>query len=349
MSTALSNEPAAAVPLTAEQEERAVRLHRESLVIDCSSVVAREPEHIVRARAGGVTATNHTVTNPASDLPQALREITAARRWIEANDADVLLATTTEHIHEAKRSNREAIVFGPQNSEFIGNSLPLLDTFYDLGVRVMQLTYQRQNWIGDGCGEPRDAGLSTFGRSVVARMNELGMVVDLSHCGQVTGRDAIEASAQPVIFSHAHPNRLSPHIRAKDDDLLRALADRGGVIGITALSTFLYDPERPDKRADLPAFVRHLRYLVDLIGIDHVGIGLDFDETITLEKWAAERRHWPDLYKWDFAERRAEGLTNSADAVNITRALVVADFGDDDIRKILGLNFLRVFQTVWGT
>jgi membrane dipeptidase len=337
----------ATVTLTEEQNAHAEQLHRDSVVVDCSSVVKREPEHIVRARTGGITATNHTVTHPASGLAEALDEINQYRRWIDENPDDVLLATTTAQIRQAKRDNREAIIFGPQNSEFIGNRLGLLDTFHDLGVRVMQLTYQRQNWIGSGCGEQRDSGLTHFGRAVVARMDELGIVVDLSHCGQVTGRDAIEASRNPVIFSHAHPAAIAPHIRAKDDDLLRALAERGGVIGITGLSTFLYDPDNPRSRPGLPSFVRHLRYLVDLIGIDHVGIGLDFDETITLEKWSEERVRWPELYVWDFPERRARDLTNSADALNITRALVAAGFADDEIRKILGENFLRVFRTVW--
>ncbi len=336
------------ITLTPEQEAHAVDLHRRSLVIDGSSVVNPEPGHFERFRAGGVNATNHTVTHPSSGTVEALVEIDRYRRWIDANRNEVLLATTTADIRRAQATEREAIIFGPQNTEFLGKDLTLLGTFYDLGVRVMQLTYQRQNYVGNGCGERRDGGLTTFGRELVAAMDEFGIVVDLSHCGPMTAADAIEASRNPVVFSHAHPNALSPHVRAKDDDLLRKLAAKGGTIGITALSSFLYDPENPKSRPNLANFVRHVRYLVDLIGIDHVAVGLDFDETITYEKWEADHRKWPELQPgWSFEDRRALDLTSAAQESNITRALVADGFSDEDIAKVLGLNLLRVFDTVW--
>lgn len=338
----------ATLGLTPEQEQRALELHARSIVIDCSSVVNPEPDHITRFRGGGVTVTNHTVTHPSSDLVAAVGDINTCRRWIEANSADVLLALTVGDIRDAKASGREAIIFGPQNTEFLGTDLSRLGLFHDLGVRVMQLTYQRQNWVGSGCGEPNDGGLSLFGRELVTAMDEAGIVVDLSHCGTRTAADAIQLSENPVVFSHAHPNAIAPHIRAKDDELLVAMAARGGVIGVTALSAFLRDPARPTERPGLSDWVRHIRYLVNLIGIDHVGVGLDFDETITREKWEADHRRWPELsLGWSYDERRAVGLTSAAEETNMTRALVAASFTDEEIQKILGLNFLRVFETVW--
>ena len=337
--------------LTEEQEDRARRLHASAVVIDGSSVVKQEPSHIERARAGGVTATNHTVTHPMADLAQALTEINHCRRWIEQNPDDVLLATTVADIHEAKRTNREAIILGPQNTEFIGLNLDHLGTAYDLGVRVLQLTYQRQNWVGSGCGERRDAGLTNFGREVVREMNELGIVVDVSHCGQVTGADAIEWSTTPVIVSHGHPSRVAPHARAKDDDLLRSLAANGGVIGPTALSMFNYDPEARDARPGLGAFAKHLGYLIELIGIDSVSIGLDFDETNTPEKYAADAAAHPELYtltapfSWD--ERRIHGLTHAGETLAVTRTLVSLGLSDEEVHKVLGGNLLRVFEQTW--
>lgn len=336
------------IELTEEQEEHASALHQRSIVIDCGSVVKQEPAHFERARAGGVTATNHTVVHPASGFEAALNEVNACRRWIDANANYALLAQTAADIRTAKEGDREAIIFGPQNTEFLGTDLDRLGTFFDLGVRVMQLTYQRQNFVGCGCGERADAGLTKFGRQLVAAMDDLGVVIDLSHCGSNTSADAIAASKNPVIFSHAHPSALAPHIRAKDDGLLRALAEHDGVIGITALSPFLYDPAQPTIRPGLPAFISHVRYVADLVGIDHVGIGLDFDETNTPEKWAEEHRKWPELDTgWSFDERRAHDLTSAAHESNVTRALVAAGFADDDIQKVLGLNFLRVFEHVW--
>jgi membrane dipeptidase len=337
--------------LTEEQEGRARQLHASAIVIDGSSVAKQEPSHIERARAGGVTATNHTVTHPMADLTQALDELNQCRRWIEQHAEDVLLATTVADIHDAKRTNREAIIFGPQNTEFIGTNLDHLGVAYDLGVRVLQLTYQRQNWVGSGCGERRDAGLTGFGRELVREMNALGIVVDVSHCGQVTGADAIEFSIAPVIVSHGHPSRVAPHARAKDDDLLRALAANGGVIGPTALSMFNYDPEARAVRPGLSAFAKHLGYLIELIGIDHVSIGLDFDETNTPEKYAADSVAHPVIYtttapfSWD--QRRIQGLTHAGETLAVTRSLVSLGLSDEEVHKVLGGNLLRVFEQVW--
>jgi membrane dipeptidase len=340
--------PTTTIALTPAQEQRAVALHRDAVLVDCSSVIKQEPAHIERARAGAVTVTNHTVVRPPSDLATALGEINMCRRWIQSNPSDVLLVTSVEDIDTAKRTNREGIILGPQNTEFIGTDIAYLGTAYDLGVRILQLTYQRQNWVGSGCGEERDGGLSTFGRQLVREMDSLGMVVDLSHCGAQTAEDAIRTSRHPVIFSHAHPNRLSPHVRAKDDDLLRALAAQGGVIGITALSAFLYDPAQPRVRQGLPRFVEHLKYLVDLIGIDHVGVGLDFDETNTPEKYRADHEAHPELSTgWSWDDKRIHDLTSAAEETNLTRALVWGGFSDGEARKILGENFQRVFKTVW--
>jgi membrane dipeptidase len=338
------------VSLTDAQEERAERLHREAIVVDGSLTLKQDDRHFELARAGGITATNHTVIWPDRDLHQALKEVNSCRRWIDQHPNQVLLATTVEHIHEAKRTGREAIIFGPQNTEMIGTDLDYLGTFYDLGVRILQLTYQRQNHVGAGCGEPRDGGLSTFGRRMVKEMNALGIVVDVSHGGRQTALDAMEVSSTPVIISHSHPYTPSPHVRAKDDDSLRALAAQGGVIGLTALSAFLYRPERPRERPDLTAFVRHVQYLVDLIGVDHVGIALDFEETNTPEHYAASRLANPELNTgWSWEDKRIWDLEEVDQMPNVTRALVAAGFSDTEIAKMLGGNYLRVFEQVWGS
>jgi len=339
----------APLSLGSTDEARAAALHAAALVIDGSSVIKQEDEHFQRAKAGGVTATNHTVTHPPSDFETAMVDMATCRRWISQHEADGLPATSVSHIREAKDTGREAIIFGPQNTEFIGTDLRRMEAAYQMGVRVLQLTYQRQNWVGSGCGEVRDGGLSSFGRSLVAAMDDLGVVVDLSHCGETTSADAIEASRNPVILSHAHPAAVTPHVRAKSDDLLRRLAASGGVVGITALSAFLEDPNQKGRRPGIEAFVRHMEYLIDLIGVDHVGIGLDFDETNTPEKFAAARREHPELdtgFGWD--DKRIHDLTHAGEEGNVTRALVSMGLPDDDITKILGGNFLRVFGQVWA-
>lgn len=346
----VASSPLRGITLTAAQEQRAKTVHEGALVIDAGLVLKQDETHFAYRKAGGVHATNHTVTRPDSDLVTSLREVDFCSRWIDANPKDVLLARTVADIHEARKSGREAVIYGPQNTEMIGTDLAFLGTFYDLGVRILQLTYQRQNWVGSGCGEKRDGGLTGFGRKLVSAMDAMGIVVDLSHVGAATSRDAIELSRNPVILSHAHPNALSPTVRAVGDDVLRALAAKGGVIGVTALSGFLYDPKNPRVRPDLTAMVAHIRYLVDLLGIDHVGVALDFEETNTPENYAAAALRHPEIQKgqgWSYDEKRIHDLTEVRDMPNLTRALVWGGFSDEQIVKILGSNFLRVFQQVW--
>jgi membrane dipeptidase len=345
----MASEPIGGIALTAEEERRASDLHARAIVVDGSSVVKQEPEHFERARDGGVTATNHTVVRPHDDFETAVLAMTGCRHWIDQNADKGLLATTTADIREAKASGREAIIFGPQNTEFIGTDLARLEAAYVLGVRILQLTYQRQNWVGTGCGEQRDGGLSMFGRELVRQMDALGIVVDLSHCGAQTARDALELSRNPVVFSHAHPAAVTPHIRAKDDDLIRAVAGTGGVMGITALSAFNADPAEPRKRQGLEAFRRHLGHLIDLVGVDHVAIGLDFDETNTPEKFAADKARHPELdtgFGWD--DKRIHGLTHAGEEGQVSRVLVSLGLDDEAVLKVLGGNWLRVLHAVWG-
>jgi membrane dipeptidase len=334
--------------LSSSEQARVEKLHAEAIVIDASIVIEMAPGHFDRSRSGGVTAINHTVTEPYADLASALRQVNSCRRWIEANSDKVLHATTVAHIHEAKASGREAIIFGPQDTEMIGLDLSLLGTFYDLGVRILQLTYQRQNWIGSGCGEKSDDGLSNYGRQFIKEMNQLGIVVDVSHCGQRTSVEAMEASEKPIFVTHSLCHSLSPHIRAKTDDTIRELGRHGGVMGITGLSPFLYYPDRPTTQPDIARVVEHIDHIVELAGIDSVGIGLDFDETFTPEKRAKfAGKHGSLLGEWPWGERRCKTLNDAAEFPNVTAGLVKRGYSDEDISKILGGNWLRVMKEAW--
>lgn len=328
-----------------EQDLRS--LHDSAIIIDGSIVVEQSQEHIDRSRQGGVTAVNHTVSEPYDDLQTALRRVTKCLRWIDDNKDDLILGTSVAAIHQAKEEGKEAIIFGPQNVEMIGPDLGLIDTFYQMGIRILQLTYQRQNHVGSGCGEPHDDGLSRFGRDFVAEMDELGIVVDVSHCGEQTGLDAIEASNNPIAVTHAFSKELSPHMRAKSDDLMRALAENGGVFGITGLSPFLYYPNDPTRQPDMVRFAEHVSYVADLVGVDHVAIGLDFDETFTPAKRLELDKVGIPLGDWAWDERRAKKLDDAGHFFEVTKSLAAAGFSSEDIVKILGGNWLRLFSAVW--
>ncbi|MBC8989055.1 MULTISPECIES: dipeptidase [Micromonospora] len=341
---------------TAQPVRSAADLHAAATVVDGSTVIELSDAHLDRIRRGGVTAVNHTVTRPYADTVTALREVNRCRRWIDAHPDEVLLALTVDDIHRAKAEGKEAVILGPQDTEMIGGDLDLLGTFHDLGVRILQLTYQRQNLLGAGCGEDTDSGLTHRGRAFVKAMNELGVLVDVSHSGERTGLDAMDASDKPVVVTHAFCDALSPHIRAKSDGYLRRLAEQGGVMGITTLSGFLYHPEDPSRRPDLTRFVEHVCRVVEVAGVDHVAVATDYDETWTEEMRIAQlksiaqansKEHQNLLGDFGWEERRAIGMDDAADFPNITEALLAGGFSPEDVIKILGGNWLRVYGEAW--
>ncbi|MBO4206744.1 dipeptidase [Micromonospora echinofusca] len=328
----------------------ATELHAAATVVDGSTVIELSDAHLDRIRRGGVTAVNHTVTRPYADTVTALREVNHCRRWIDEHADDVLLALTVADIERAKTEGKEAVILGPQDTEMIGVDLDLLGTFHDLGVRILQLTYQRQNLLGAGCGEETDSGLTHKGRTFVRAMNELGILVDVSHCGERTGLDAMDTSDKPVVVTHSFCDALSPHIRAKSDTFLRRLGAQGGVLGITTLSGFLYYPDAPTRRPDLTRFVEHVNRVVEVIGVDHVAIATDYDETWTEAMRAAqlkdkEQQNLLGDFGWN--ERRAIGMDDASQFPNFTEALLAGGFSPDDVVKILGGNWLRVYGEAW--
>jgi len=319
-------------------------------------IIKFEKGFFERAKAGGVTAVNHTVTNVEMGFSAGALAVNECRRWIEANADRAVLATSVGHIEGAKAEGKVAVILGPQNAKIIEENLGYLDIFYDLGLRIMQLTYQHRNFVGNGCGERSDGGLSNFGLDVVNRMNELGIVIDLSHCGWKTTADAIEASDDPVICSHSHPYALTPHPRNKSDDLIRALADKGGVIGISSFAPIC--ALVPGQGPSIPDVITHIDYVANLVGIDHVGLGSDINERSTPESRARSQDLYPELRyiypldvgggrSFDVEQCHAEGLSSIESFPEITKLLVARGYCDADILKVLGGNFLRLFEQVW--
>jgi membrane dipeptidase len=307
-------------------------------------------------RASGLTAVNLTVSGVGSyakDYDTTIRNIAFWNAQIAAHADVLLLVRTTADIAAAKRSKRLGLIFGFQDATPIAEDLERVDTFGELGVRVFQLTYNRRNLVGDGCLEPGNAGLSTFGHSFIERLNERRFLVDLSHAGERTTREAIAASRVPVAISHTGCAALAPLPRNKTDAELKLLADKGGVVGIY-LMPFLRSSGQPTAE-DL---VRHIEHAVDVCGEDHVGIGTD--GSVSPVNFNAEFRK---KFAAEVAERRAAGISapgesadvytflpdlNSADRfVHIARLLAERGYGDARITKILGANFARLFEAVW--
>lgn len=308
-------------------------------------------------RASGLAAANVTVSGVGSyrnDYDETIRNIAWWNAMIGAHPQRLLLVRTRADIDAAHADGRLGLVYGFQDATPLGEDLARVELFADLGVRVFQLTYNRRNLVGDGCLEAGNAGLSAFGRDLVTRLGERRLLVDLSHAGERTTREAIAASTRPVAISHTGCAALAALPRNKTDVELRALADKGGVAGIY-LMPFLRSEGQPTA-GDL---VAHLEHAIDVCGEDHVGIGTDGTISPVQFDDAFRRKHAEDV-----AQRKARGISapgeradvytflpdlNSADRFErIGELLATRGHATSRIDKILGGNFARLFGDVWG-
>lgn len=307
-------------------------------------------------RASGITAVNTTVGTVGAGENLFERAVASVAEWQRAisQHRDYLMPVrTVRDIRAAKAAGRLGVILGFQDAAMLEGVLDRVDVFSDLGVKIIQLTYNRRNELGDGSIEPDNRGLTDFGREVVARMNELGVLVDLSHCGHRTTDDGIRASSGPVAITHTGCHALAALPRNKPDATLRLLADRGGVVGIYFMP-FLRESGQP-MAEDV---IRHIERAIDLCGEDHVGIGTDggfATVELTPEFVAA--------HKADVAARRAAGISAPGETddvytyvpdLNSPRRfetlgdrLAARGHSSGRIEKILGANFLRLMEEVW--
>jgi membrane dipeptidase len=312
-------------------------------------------EMVANAKRSGITAVNVTVGLPtATDhFEGTARTLAFLGREIDAHPDAFIAVRTVADIRRAKETTRLGLIAGFQDATMLEGDASRVDVFHGLGVRIIQLTYNLRNLVGDGCLEPGNAGLSRFGRGVVARMNERGVLVDLSHCGRRTTNDAIAASTKPVAITHSGCAALADVPRNKTDEQLRAMATKGGVIGIYTMP-FLRASGQPTA-AD---FLRHVEHAVHLCGEDHVGIGSDNSIT-PLDLSPAFRAEHAEFVR---VRRRAgigapgedENVFNYVPDFNTPRrmeqmadALAARGHSTSRIEKILGQNWLRLFGEVW--
>jgi membrane dipeptidase len=300
--------------------------------------------------AGGITAASLTVSL-SGGFAENVRKIGYIRAAIERHP-QATLATTVAEIRQAKRDGSAAILLNFQNGTPIEDDLDNLGHFRQLGIRVFQLTYQRRNLIADGCGEPADAGLSIFGRAVVAELNRIGMTIDLSHVGHRATMETIEASSAPVSFTHVNMHAFNPIPRNKTDEQIKAVAAGGGVIGINAIAR-LISPDGPKEGATLDQYLDQIDHVVELAGIDHVGIGLDVNEGMTAESFAERRkgflRQYPEIGgDFPFEHYYVRELFSMASLPVVTEGLLRRGYDEADVEKVLGGNFLRLFEQTWA-
>lgn len=262
---------------------------------------------------------------------------------IIAHPDKLMLVESAEDILRAHESNKLGIIFGTQTSTSIGQDWTNIWLLYKLGVRIMQLTYMNHNMCGDGCMEVEDRGLTYFGQRAIAVMNQVGILVDLSHSGWKTAEDTLKYSQQPVICSHTNPHAVCPIPRNFPDEILKGIAESGGVIGINAHPA-ICSTRNDGSQPDIQDFMQCMEYMIDLVGIDHVGIGPDLFHGFT--KWEEARWHVGG-YMLAGEWKTTAGLADEYDVPQIGAELMKRNYSTEDIQKILGLNFLNLFKEVW--
>jgi membrane dipeptidase len=245
-----------------------------------------------------------------------------------------------------KASGKIGVLLGIQNSQHF-RTIEDIDFFHALGQRVSQLTYNTRNLIGNGSTERRDDGLSDFGVAVVQRMNGVGMAVDVSHCGDRTTLDAFEVSARPVLITHSNCRALvEGHPRCKTDEAIRAMARRGGVMGITGVRMFV----KVDEPTTVEHMLDHYDHVRQLVGTEHLGLGSDMDldgyDDLTAEELRALRASYKDSY--GFRDKiDIEGVDHPRRVFDLTEGLLRRRYSDAEIRGVLGDNFRRVLREIW--
>jgi membrane dipeptidase len=326
--------------------EKADQLHRQAIVIDGLIGTMQNLDPVL---AGGITAGNVTLASSSTQDPiEVFRKATEYHDLARVYPDKFLVVDRAEDIERAKAEGKTAAILGVQGCDFIGKDIDLIQIAYLCGLRIMQPTYNEENALGYGCLE-NDQGLKAFGRICVREFNRLGMVPDLSHVGQRTALDVIEASETVSIISHGNPRALNDNPRCISDDVIRAIAGVGGVMGISTYSSFCETTF--GVRPTLKDVLDHISYVAELVGVDHVGLGTDkFEGRTELSFLRAMVRKYPEVLRdyMDATSRHAEGLTSSRDLPKITQGLIDRGFSDEEILKILGGNFMRVFKEVFG-
>ena len=366
------------IGLSEEEEERSYRLRRDCIKISLHDhlcvfpdPVAQTPEYV---REGRVSTAYAGLVDCACDavfdaLLDGLCQIESKSGWKWddvihdlgmrlcdfAHQDLVIVARRVEDIRRAHREGKIAWIANLEGAAMIENELDRIEILYGLGIRSMGITYSEANALGSGLKEPNDGGLSVFGRRAVERMNKVGMLIDCSHAGDQTSLDTIQASTKPIVISHIGARALWDSNRLAPDDVIKACADKGGVIGIEAAPHTTITRSTPEHSID--SYMEHFEYILDLVGIDHVGFGPDtvYGDHVGLHRLYAgglaieESRKGAAGGSEEFPRvEYVRGLENPTEASNnILRHLVKHGYSDEQIEKVIGGNALRLLEEVW--
>ncbi len=336
----------------AEHLSDAASILREAIVIDTlGGAVVHPTPHVSEGTyeesllAYGWTAMSSTLVSEPSYTPtweDVLKAIYENLINFEMNPRARHVERVSD-IVEAKQNGQFGVILGLQSPSCLEQDRNRIRILHKLGLRILQLTYMERNFVGDGCLEPENRGLTHFGIQVVRECNRLGMLIDCSHVGIRTTLDAVHHSAKPIVISHSAVRSLSDSPRNLTDEQMKAVAQRGGTIGITAFGPLI----RSDRRPMLGDYLDHFDYAIDLIGPDHVTIGTDIFDGKTKVNWATPW-YYPEVTRGAaYGASTVEGFSKKSELINVVAGMVQRGYSPEVIKKILGGNFLRVLEKAW--
>ena len=355
--------------LSKDQEQRALDLHKRSIVFDNLSASTFNDAYFQVLAEHGITVIQKTISAREDPVATILNVFDWNKRMKRNQKHVIGPVIKIDEIYKAKEEGKTAYIYGFQNTlAFSYGEIQWVELFYKLGVRIVQLAHNWRNMVADGCGEApsvratrsghiragSDVGLSEYGEEVVDEMNRLGMIVDVSHVGDRSSMEAI-ARGKVVVASHANARRVCDNGRNKTDECLKAIAAKDGVVGVNALSTMVKWTEAAKGiRPTINDLLDHVAYLVKLIGVDHVGVGFDHIDLWPPEQQARMLKDAPHLYGSTYPMEGTtggvypypEGIDSEVQFLNFTRGLVSRGYSDGDIQRILGLNWMRVYKKV---
>lgn len=321
-------------------------LYRDNIIWDAHACLPLLPNYdmsaLARHRAAGATYVSVNVGMDFNPLGQCIRVIAGFRDWIAKHSDHYLLAGTLADVTRAKQEGKLAVSFDLEGSVMLEEDLAMLGLYRDLGVRQMHLAYNRDNSIAGGCFG-KNQGLTDLGRAVVKEINRVGIIMDCSHSSRQTSLDVMALSTRPVVFSHSNAKGLCDHPRNIDDDQIKACAATGGIVAINGIGPFL------GRDIETDTIIAHVDYMVERIGVAHVGIGIDysFDQDHSdLPAGEDPALWWPKVagFDFDFGTLRFVPPERLPD---IASGLLRHGYKDADVVAIMGGNFMRVAGACW--
>jgi len=322
-------------------------IYKKAIVVDGLNICNFSEEIFKQWNAGGISAVSATC-GLWEGIRDSLDNIIMWRHWFEDFSQLIVQAKSVDDIRKAKIEGKTAVILSWQNTSGIEDRLDYLSIFSDLGIKIMQLTYNTQNYSGSGYTETNDSGLSDFGLEVINEMSRVGIVCDLSHVGNNTSADVIEKSPKAPCFTHIQPEGLKKSKRNKPDYLIKAVAERGGMIGLSEFGPAMIH----GNDSTIDDYIGSIEYVMNITGEEHVGIGSDASQghgrPSPFMEWCNRDKGYARMLTAFNNEKVVKPLGPLAERAIIAEAMAKAGWGERLMLKVLGENWLNYLDTIWN-